>query len=127
MRSVFESAGVLSGRELLGVVVAALLICVLPNLFVWLAAGHFGLGRSLFNLDYALIVALMALGYWRTGLILVAACLLIDMLSLAVQVFPFMRLQDAAYLARFLWIAPADYKLWLIIALAAFVCVLLLF
>lgn len=127
MRSFLANPSFLSLRSVFELGVAALLIGVLPNLLVWLVAGHLGLGRSLFNLDYVLIAAIMALGYWRVGLILVAVCVLVDMLSLAVQVFPFMRMQDVTYLLRFLWIAPDDYKRLLLAAVVLLVGVVLLF
>ncbi|MDX5299321.1 MAG: hypothetical protein LPK85_10280, partial [Gammaproteobacteria bacterium] len=65
---------------------SSLLALVLPNLLFWAAAQYFGVGRSVFNLDYILVVAVMALGFWRTGLLLVAIMMIVDALCLVVQV-----------------------------------------
>lgn len=102
-----------------GMIPALLLAMVLPNLLFWAASEYFGIGRSVLNIDYFVVLAILALGYWRVGVVLLTVLMLIDVLCMVVQVFPFMRLDDLLYLTRFLWVAPGSYKLWMAGALLA--------
>lgn len=101
-------------RGLLG---AMLYFVVLPNAPLWLMAQYLDLARAPVNLDYVLLGVVFALGrvYW--GAALFVLCWSIDLLMLAGQVFPFMRLQDVIYLSRLLPHAPLAYVLLAILLL----------
>lgn len=85
-------------REHLPISVLAL---VLPNMAFLAAAAWLGIGRAWINLDYALVLILLGFGRPWLGALAGLAFLLMDVLALAGQVLPFVRLGDVLYLLRF--------------------------
>lgn len=79
----------------------AVLAFVLPNLAFCAASAWLGIGRAWLNVDYALALVLFAFGLHWLGALAALAFLLVDVLTLAGQVLPFVRLGDLLYLLRF--------------------------
>ncbi|MDI5985270.1 hypothetical protein QLQ85_10735 [Halomonas sp. M4R5S39] len=92
----------------------------LPNILIYLLSDYYGLVRPYLNIDYALSVVLFAFGRKVVGGFFVMFFLLIDMLSLAGQLFPFVRFQDVFYFLSFILLAPAYYKFLLGVGLLLF-------
>lgn len=88
----------------------------LPNLVFGLCAYGLGVGRPLINIDYALCVLLLAFAWrwWGGGLLIFV--LLMDALSLAGQIVPFMRLGDIFYLLQFTLQASVTHVLLLLVS-----------
>lgn len=93
-------------------------IClILVNAGFLLFSFSFDLTRPLFNIDYALALLLIALGWRWFGGLLVAALLLLDVLVLVSQIFPFPRVSDLLYLLSFAPLASAAHAVLLALAL----------
>ena len=90
-----------------------LLALILPNMVFGLAAFLFGLGRPYINIDYAIVVALLASSWRRLGVLLLLFFLLIDALGLFVQVVPFVRLNDVFYIFSFAMLSSIYHVVWL--------------
>lgn len=74
---------------------------IFPNLTLALCAYALGVGRPPINLDYCVVVILLAFGWRWLGLGVLVAVLLVDALSLLGQILPFMRVGDVFYLLQF--------------------------
>lgn len=85
-------------RQYIQIVILAL---VLPNLAFFSAAAWLGIGRAWLNADYALALVLLAFGRPWLGALAALVFLLMDVLALAGQVLPFVRIDDILYLLRF--------------------------
>ncbi|WP_277373846.1 sulfatase-like hydrolase/transferase [Pseudomonas sp. AA-38] len=90
-----------------------MLALILPNMVFGLAAFLFGLGRPYINIDYAVVVALLALRWRRLGVMLLLFFLLIDALGLFGQVVPFVRLGDVFYIFSFVMLSSIYHVIWL--------------
>ncbi|ASK27512.1 sulfatase-like hydrolase/transferase [Neisseria chenwenguii] len=93
--------------------VMALLLVLLPNVAFLSAAYFTNTARPLLNLDYFWAALLFVLP-WRfakfTGLLLFWLAALFDTLMMVMQLFPFMDLLGAIYLAPFIMKAPFLYQ-----------------
>ncbi|SEI62706.1 hypothetical protein SAMN05216201_101275 [Pseudomonas linyingensis] len=89
---------------------ALLLIVIVPNLLFVVMAWLAGVGRSYLNLDYAVAVFVVALGFRWSGALLFLFLLLVDLLVVVGQLFPFVRFSDLLYLAKFTFISSAQYQ-----------------
>ena len=94
----------------------ALLAVVLPNVAFEAGSAWLGIGRPWFNVDYALVFVLLAFGRLALGAVSAIVFLLADVLALAGQVLPFVRLDEVVYLLRFAASASA-FHFTLLIAL----------
>lgn len=92
---------------------AVLLYAVLPNLLFWLISKKIGFDRPVFNLDYLLVGVVFALGWRVVAVILLGFFLVGDILVVTSFVYPFVRLQDVAYLLSLL---PYAAPVWQIAA-----------
>lgn len=92
-----------------------------PNVVFWVFAEWLGIGRSYLNVDYALAILAMAFGLRWFGLLLGLVFLLLDVLALAGQVLPFVRVTDVFYLLQFV-ASASTFHFFLLIA----VCFLVL-
>lgn len=113
-------------RPLLSTVIALLLYVAAPNLVFCLISWQLGLNRSLINLDYMLAGVLFAFGWRKLALTMLGLFLLVDALNVASLVFPFVRVQDAAYLLSFVPHAALAWQLALAGVLLFFLVILLL-
>ena len=93
----------------------------LPNVVFWVFAEWLGIGRPYLNVDYALALLAMAYGLRWFGLLLGLVFLLLDVLALAGQVLPFVRVTDVFYLLQFV-ASVSTFHLFVLIA----VCFLVL-
>lgn len=82
---------------------------LLPNILFFLAE-WLGVGRSLVNIDYVLPVLLASLGAWRLALLIGVALVALDVLLLIMQVFPFIRFNDALYFLNIAHLASPLYQ-----------------
>lgn len=85
----------------------ALLALVLPNLAFVAGSAWLGIGRPWFNVDYYLVLILLAFGRFALGVVAAIIFLLVDVLALAGQVLPIVRLDEVVYLLRFATSASA--------------------
>jgi len=83
---------------------------VLPNLFFFVIAWLFGLGRPLISIDYVIVAIVMLSRFYILGYVFLIVAIAADILLLVGQVFPFIRLQDAFYLFGFLHVVSAVYQ-----------------
>lgn len=90
----------------------ALIFVLLPNVVFLCGAYLTGIARPLINVDYALVCLLWVLPYrltkWASILAFVLVAL-IDVMMMAMQLFPFLDIAAAISLAPFLINAPARY------------------
>lgn len=91
-------------------VAAFALWVVFPNLIFWAIAFALAINRAVFNLDYLFVGVLFAAGKKYLGGMLLLVCLLLDLLSMAGLVFPFVRLQDVSYLLGLLPLAAPVWQ-----------------
>jgi hypothetical protein len=98
-------------REVAGRLALCLLVAVLlPNLFLFAAAWHYGFGRPYVNLDYILAFALFCGGWRLLGIGALLSLMLLDVLTLVGQLFVFVRLQDLSYFLSLVPYAPLAYQ-----------------
>ena len=99
----------------------ALALVIAPNVVFLLLAGLTHTARPLLNLDYFIVVLLLA-APWRwlrcLGIAAFWLAVLFDVLMFVMQLFPFMNLQGALYLLPFVLKAPWSYRLLCALALA---------
>lgn len=94
-------------------------IClIIINIGFILFSYFFDLARPIFNLDYALSLLVVSLGWRLTGISLTILFLLIDSLALISQIFPFPQLSDLLYLISFLPLASTTHQVAVIFAMA---------
>lgn len=91
---------------------------LLPNIGMIFVASFYSLARPYLNIDYVLAMFVFLFVGSRVGFFVIAFALLVDALSLAGQLFPFIRFQDVLYLLGFLFWVPSGY-LGLLIAVCA--------
>lgn len=84
---------------------------MLPNIFLFSVATYLNLGRSPVNLDYLLAALFVYCRFPVIGYFAFAVFVLLDILTLLVQVFQFARLDHLLYLSSFLPDAPAAYQI----------------
>lgn len=104
----------------------ALAIALLPNVIFWLGAYYFGIARPLINIDYFYAITLLVLPYRITkiiGYLLFMLMIMLDVMTIAMQVFPFFDIKTALGLAPVLVNAPLTYQ---VVAIVTLVLVLLL-
>lgn len=87
---------------------------LLPNLLLFTAAWHYGFGRPYVNLDYLLVFTLLCGGWRLLGIGIMVTAMLLDALTLAGQLFVFVRLQDLSYFLSLVPFAPLAYQLALV-------------
>ncbi|MDR9469252.1 sulfatase-like hydrolase/transferase [Marinospirillum sp.] len=92
--------------------IKTLLVYLLINLPFVLLAGFLDVSRPWFNLDFALILTLFSLGFFWIGTLLAGFFILLDLLAIFVQVFPFIRVSDALYLLQMFFYASESYQLY---------------
>lgn len=86
---------------------------ILPNFLFWGVAFWFAIDRPIFNLDYLFVGVMFSVGWRRSACIVFLVFLLLDLLSMAGLVFPFVRFQDVTYL---LGLLPYAAPVWQIYA-----------
>lgn len=104
-----------------GVAWAVLLFLLLPNALFSMLALFAGVGRPYVNLDYCLPIFLMLVGLRKIGVLGFLLCMVVDLLLIAGQVFPVVRLGDILYLSKFFLLSSGSYQ-----AIALLVVVLVL-
>lgn len=102
-------------------IIYCLFILVVPNLFFVLIASYFGVHRPIINVDYLLVVTLLAFGLYLPSIVMLIAFLLADFFALFGQVFTFIRISDLIALMRYLPYTSNEYKLMLLFLLVAIV------
>ncbi|WP_150299532.1 sulfatase-like hydrolase/transferase [Pseudomonas profundi] len=95
-------------------IMSILLTFAIPNGLLFLLAQWMGVGRDLINLDYSLIVVLVAANIYFLAIPLFLLFLLVDLFNIFGQVYPFVRLNDALYLVRFILYGPGYYRIALV-------------
>lgn len=104
---------------------AIIIFLIFNNIILSILALYAGLGRPLINLDYILILIFFVgcRNYIKPFLILSLYLVIyfIDVLLLAIQIFPFIRLTDILYLSNFVFNGPILYRIILISLLIYFV------
>lgn len=90
---------------------ALLLVVLVPNILFASMAWVSGVGRSWINLDYAFAALFVVLGWRWLGVLLFFVFLLVDLLVVVGQLFPFIRLHDLIYLAKFVFLPSSSYQL----------------
>ena len=101
-------------------------LIILPNIFFLAVAFYTSTARPLFNLDYLIALLMILLPYkiMRVlGSIILVLAMLFDVLMFVVQIFPFMDLAAVRYLSSFIFIAPTNYIVMLMIGLIAALCI----
>lgn len=101
-------------------------LIILPNIFFLGVAFYTSTARPLFNLDYliALLIILLPYKIMRVlGSVILVLAMLFDLLMFVVQIFPFMDLAAVRYLSSFIFIAPTNYIVMLMIGLIAALCI----
>ncbi len=88
-------------------------LILLPNIG-FLCGGYFlGLARPLINLDYLLVIVALIIIPWRSvrtiPMLAFVLLAMIDVVMMAMQLFPFMDFHATIYLAKFLPQAPTRY------------------
>lgn len=102
----------LSERGLLASIAwAVFFVVLLPNLLFLGLALFAGVGRDFVNLDYALPALFFVLGLRLPGVFLVFLLFLVDVFGVVGQVFPFIRMADIVYLAKFAFFSSAGYQI----------------
>lgn len=91
------------------------------NFFFYICSYFLGLERVFFNIDYFIVLGLLAFKYKKTASILFFCIFFCDLLVLVGQIFPFFRLSDIIYISKFIWLSSFYYQLIFIV-----VCFLLL-
>jgi len=99
-----------TGQGIPGAVWTILLHLLLPNAFFYALAYLADVGRPYINLDYALVIFLMLAGLRRLGILFFLLLMLIDLLLIAAQIFPVIRLSDILYLGKFFLISSGTYQ-----------------
>ena len=94
-----------------GIAWSLLLYLLLPNALFCIVAFAAGVGRPYINLDYGLVIFLMLVGLRGTGVFIFFLLMLIDLLLIAGQIFPVVRLGDILYLSEFFLLASRDYQI----------------
>lgn len=92
----------------------ACVFVLLPNVFFLLGAYFVGVARPLVNVDYVWACLLLALPYRFLrviGAVLFVLTALLDVMMMAMQLFPFLDVAAIISLAPFLWQAPVRYML----------------
>jgi len=77
--------------------------------------------RPFFNVDYLVFFALMILGYHRFSFFSLVFIVLVDFLSLTIQMFPFLNLLESFYLFEFVFTGPIEYLMSIFSLLVLFV------
>lgn len=110
-----------SKRAVVGGLVAFGVVLV-PNVAMAVLAGVLGVYRPLVNFDYVVTALFFILMPRWLASIFFCCFLLMDVIAVVGQIFPFLRPQDVLYLSQFLVIAPVYYKVmaFSIAALAVF-------
>lgn len=93
----------------------SILIVLLPNIVMSILAYFTDTVRIFINIDYFLSLILLA---FRQRVLFVIAFIIIslfDFLALFNQLFPFVRISDLLYLAKFAFISSTQYQLYMII------------
>lgn len=101
-----------------------LLALGLSNLFLLLVSQCLGLQRPSFNIDYFLVLlcVYVSVPILRASLLFGALCIIysIDVLILALQIFPFVQFTDLIYLSSFIFNGPILYRLVVIVVCVHF-------
>lgn len=105
----------------------ALVCLALINAGFLVVGWWFDLARPLFNIDYALVLLLITLGWRWVGGLLAVISLLGDTLVLVSQVLPFPRVSDLLYLLSFAPLVSAVHAVFLALALGLIVTKLVAF
>lgn len=90
---------------------AVSVVILLPNAVMWLFAYGYSLERPYVNVDYAIVMLILIANQRVLGVIALLAAFFFDLLALIGQVFPVLRLADVLYMAKFIDVAPAGYKI----------------
>jgi len=90
---------------------AVLLYAILPNLLFWMISKKLGLDRPVFNIDYLLVGVVFAIGWRVVAVVLLGIFLVGDILVVTSFVYPFVRLQDVAYLLSLLPYAASVWQI----------------
>lgn len=86
------------------------IIVVLPNSVMLLFAWGFSLERPYINVDYSVVMLLLLVNQRILSVVALVAVFLFDVLALVGQIFPVLRLSDVPYMAKFIGVAPFEYK-----------------
>lgn len=97
-----------------------LIIIFLINNVVYFISQYLGLLRPIINVDYILCYLLFCLipkKYRKIGIFAALSIIIcmVDVLILALQVFPFVKMNDIFYLSTFIFIGPQAYQKYLMI------------
>ncbi len=102
--------------------VISVLLLVFSNALFFLLAKHFGLVRTVVNIDYLLPLLLLALNKRILFFVSFIVLSVTDFLLLFMQIFPIIRFGDILYLFKFAWITSDSYKM---MGVGLFIAVLL--
>lgn len=87
--------------------IALISLNILFSCFAW----GLGLNRIWFNIDYVICCFILAYGWKRIGSLLLVLAIFADTLLLLRQVFPFFRLDEIAYIIKFIFISSFYYQI----------------
>lgn len=99
-------------------ILKTLLLIFLTNFLIYMFCLIFNLDRTIFNIDYILVVGLLLLHYKKIAHVLWCFVFISDVLLCIRQIFPFFRLEDILYISKFIWISSINYQ----IACFGFLC-----
>jgi len=88
----------------------AILLLMLPNVVLYLAAHFQALDRPWVNVDYVLVLLCVVLGSRFLAGITLFVVFFFDVLGLFGQVIPILRLSDVFYISSFIGLAPLSYQ-----------------
>lgn len=104
-----------------GLLWAVLLFVVFPNIFFFGAAFFAGVERYYINVDYCVPVLLAVLGFRWIGVCVFVFLVLVDLLFVVGQFFPFVRMGDILYLSKFFALSPSGYRPIIFLSLLAII------
>lgn len=101
---------------------------IVTNIFLYIISRYLGLARPIVNTDYLLIYLLFLIFPYKQYLrllflLLIAALSIIDITLFAMQVFPFIQLNDFLYLSAFIFTGPDTYQK-ILLALVVYITLL---
>lgn len=97
------------------IVLGSLLIVLIPNIIMSLLAYWTNTERVLINIDYFIPLVFLAWRYKTLFSITFIITLLLDLLVVFSQIFPFIRMSDLFYLLKFAFISSRSYQIYSVI------------